>query len=167
MSWIKAHWKALAVILALVLWAAWYTRPVDIHGLGIGELEAINVRISYAEPGMGDKDARSIGCRPGDALWEILLEEVEALRFRRPMWNLVRQYQGGAIRTEAVGRDAHVVFHLWDRRDGSLMVQMGAGRPCYTSPYTAQNLPASLFGGEKAAQALAGRLWPVLKEEPS
>ena len=31
MNWIKAHWKPLAVILALLLWAAWYSRPVDIY----------------------------------------------------------------------------------------------------------------------------------------
>ena len=47
MTRLKAHWKLLAVILAPLLWAAWYSRPVDIHTLGIGDLSAINVRISH------------------------------------------------------------------------------------------------------------------------
>lgn len=167
MTRLKAHWKALAVVLALVLGAAWYSRPVNVHTLGIGELEAVNVRISYADPGVGDKEARSIGLTPDAPLWQNVLNELEALRFRRPLGNLVRQYQTGPIRTEPVGRDAHMVFHLWDGGGGYLMLQVGAGKPCYTSPHTSQNLPASLSGGEKAAQALAGRLWPLLEEEAS
>lgn len=168
MSRITVHGKILAVLvplLALALGAAWYARPVDVYVLGIEELTAINVRISYAEPGVGDRDARSTGFTPGDPLWETVLEEVEALRFRRPPGNLIRQYQEDAIHTEAVTTDAHVVFHLWDSGGGTLMVQVGAGKPCYTSPYTGENLPASLSGGEKASQALAERLWPLLKEE--
>lgn len=84
MTWIKSHWKALALILALVLWAAWYSLPVDAYGLGIGELEAINVRVSCNEPGIGEQRARSIGLRPGDPLWQTVLEELEGLRLRRP-----------------------------------------------------------------------------------
>lgn len=164
MNRVKAHWKPLAAVLALVLWAAWYSRPVDIYGLGIGELEAINVRISCNEPGVGEQEARSIGLRPGDPLWQTVLEELEALRFRRPPWNLVRQYQGGDIRTEPAAREA-LVFYLWDRGGGDLMLQLNGGKPRYTSPYTRQNLPASLSGGEETAQALAGRLRPLLEEE--
>ena len=165
MTRLKAHWKLLAVILAPLLWAAWYSRPVDIHTLGIGDLSAINVRISHPEPGVGDKDARSIGLRPGDPLWPEILEEVEALRFRRPPWNLVRQYlREDVIRTEPAAREA-LVFNLWDSGGGDLMLQLNGGKPRYTSPYTGQNLPASLSGGKEAAQSLAERLWPLLEEE--
>lgn len=162
MNQIKARWKVLAVVLALVLWAAWYSRPVDVYGLGIGELEAVNVCISRNEPGVGEQEARSIGLRPGDPLWQTVLDELEALRFRRPLWNLVRQYQGGVIRTEPAAREA-LVFYLWDSGDRSLMLQMNAGNPCYTSPYTSRNLPASLSGGEKTAQTLTERLRPLLE----
>ena len=31
MTWLKAHWKALAVTLALLLAVVWYSRPVDIY----------------------------------------------------------------------------------------------------------------------------------------
>ena len=166
MTWVKAHWKPLAVILALLLWAAWYSRPVDIHTLGIGDLSAINVRISCPEPGVGDKDARSIGLRPGDPLWPEILEEAEALRFRRPLWNLVRQYlREDVIRTEPAAAGPNVVFYLWDSGGGDLMLQLNGGKPRYTSPYTTQNLPASLSGGQETDRALAERLWPLLKEE--
>lgn len=163
MSWFKSHWKPLAVLLAIVLWAAWYSRPVDIHRLGIGELEAINVSIYYNEPGVGVQNTRSIGLRPGDPLWPVVSKELEALRFRRPPWNLVRQYlREDVIHTELAAREA-LVFHLWDNGDGSLMLQLNGGKPCYTSPYTTQNLPASLSGGEETAQALAEQLRPLLE----
>ena len=163
MSWLKSHWKPLAVVLALVLWAAWYSRPVDVYGLGIGELEAVNVRISRNEPGVGEQEARSIGLRPGDPLWQTVLDELEALRFRRPPWNVVQQYlREDVIHTEPAAREA-LVFYLWDSGDRSLMLQLNGGKPCYTSPYTSRNLPASLSGGEETAQALAERLRPLLE----
>lgn len=165
MTWIKTHWKLLAAVLALVLWAVWYARPVDVYGLGIGELEAINVRISYNEPGVGEQEARSIGLRPGDPLWQTVLEELEALRFQRPPWNLVRQHlREDVIRTEPAAREA-LVFYLWDSGDKNLILQLNGGKPRYTSPYTKQNLPASLTGGEETAQALAGRLRPLLEAD--
>ena len=34
MIWIKAHWKALSITLALLLGLAWYSRPVDVYSLG-------------------------------------------------------------------------------------------------------------------------------------
>ena len=38
----KKHWKLVLCLTAaaLLAWVLWYTRPVDIHGLGMGELEA-------------------------------------------------------------------------------------------------------------------------------
>ena len=165
MTRLKAHWKSLAIALALILWAAWYSRPVGIHTLGVGDLAAINVSIYYNEPGAGVQDVRSIGLRPGDPPWPEILEEAEALRFRRPPWNAVRQYlREDVIRTEPAAREA-LVFYLWDSSGGCLMLQLNGGKPRYTSPYTGRNLPASLSGGEEAAQALAERLRPLLRDE--
>ncbi len=158
MTWLKTHWKALGLVLVLILGLVWYTRPVDIYGLGIGELEAVIVRISYNEPGVGEQEARSIGLRPGDPLWQTVLEELEALRFRRSPWNAVQQYlREDVIRTKPTAREA-LVFYLWDSGDRSLMLQMNAGTPCYTSPYTSRNLPAFLSGGEETAGGLAERV---------
>ncbi len=166
MKRIKAHWKALiaALVLALALAAGWYCRPVDVYGLGIRDLAAINIRISCADPGQGEKESRNIGLLPGDPLWKNILEEVEGLRFRRRLGNLARQFQEGVIRTEATAKET-LVFYFWDSSGGTLMLQLGAGRISYTSRYTGGNLPASLSGGEKAAQALIERLRPLLPEK--
>ena len=166
MKRIKAHWKALiaALVLALALAAGWYCRPVDVYSLGIRDLAAINIRISCADPGQGEKESRNIGLLPGDPLWQDILEEVEGLRFRRRLGNLARQFQEGVIRTEATAKET-LVFHFWDSSGGTLMLQLGAGRISYTSRYTGGNLPAALSGGEKAAQALIERLRPLLPEK--
>lgn len=128
-------------------------------------LEAVNVRISRNEPGVGEQEARSIGLRPGDPLWQTVLDELEALRFRRTPWNAVQQYlREDVIRTEPAAREA-LVFYLWDSGDKDLMLQLNGGKPCYTSPYTSRNLPASLSGGEETAQTLTERLRPLLEAD--
>lgn len=165
----KKHRKlVLGLILAAALaWGVWYARPVDIYGLGIGELAAINVKIEYAEPGQGSDIVWNTGVTPDSGQWRAVLGELEGLRFRRPPGNLIQEYrQSGTVKTEAVSPElAHVVFYLWDRTGQCMMLQMGACRPCYTSLHTSpqRNLPMSLSGGEDAAQALAERL--LLMEE--
>lgn len=159
----KKHRKlVLCLAAALLAWVLWYTRPVDIHGLGMGELEAINIKIEYAEPGQGSNVVWNTGAVPDSDQWQALLGEVESLRFLRPPGNLIREYrQTKIVKTEAVSPElAHVVFYLWDRTGQCMMLQMGACHPCYTSLHTnpQRNLPMSLSGGEDAVQALAERL---------
>ena len=163
MTRLKAHWKALALLLTLILWAAWYSRPVGIHTLGIGNPEAIDVRISYLEPGVGITESRDAGLTPGDPLWQTVLDEAEALRFRRPPWNLVRQYRTETvIHTEAAPRE-ELILYFWDS-GGNLTLQLGGERSWYSSRHNGRNLPASLSGGADAAQALMDKLWPLLEE---
>lgn len=165
----KKRWKLvpILVIAAALAWGLWYARPVDVYGLGIGELEAVNAKVEYAEPGQGSDIVWSTGVTPESDQWRAVLGELEGLRFRRPPGNLIREYQQtGTVKTEAVSPElAHVVFYLWDRTGQCMMLQMGACRPCYTSLHTSpqRNLPMSLSGGEDAAQALAERL--LLMEE--
>lgn len=158
MTWIKAHWKALIIALVLLLGAAWYTRPVDIYGLGIGELEALNAYVGHNEPGQGVDIVWSTGAVPGDGQWQKVLGELEGLRFRRPLGNLIREYrQSEYIKTEPADLTC-VVFHLMDRQGRYMILQIGANHSCYTSFHTSSNLPMRLSGGEAAAQALAERL---------
>lgn len=85
MKWLKAHWKAPAVVLILLLvWTLWYTRPVDIHGLGMGELESVSASVIHNKPGQGVDLVWSTGAVPDDSQWQTVLKEVERLRFRRP-----------------------------------------------------------------------------------
>lgn len=165
----KKRWKLvpILVIAAALAWGLWYARPVDVYGLGIGELEAVNAKVEYAEPGQGSDIVWSTGVTLESDQWRAVLGELEGLRFRRPPGNLIREYrQTGTVKTEAVSPElAHVVFYLWDQTGQCMMLQMGACRPCYTSLHTSpqRNLPMSLSGGEDAAQALAERL--LLMEE--
>lgn len=166
MKQVRIHRKLLAAVLVLALLAgtAWYGHPVDIYGLGLGELDTIDIRISFADPGQGDEDARSLGARAGDPLWRGALAELEALRFRRSLSGLIWERLGGRSPQEALGTDAHIVVLLTDRTGRQMMLQAGACRPRYTSLRTGHDLPAALSGGEEAAQALAGRLWALMED---
>ena len=151
------------VIAALLAWGLWYSRPVDIHGLGMGELEAISASVIHNKPGQGVDLVWSTGAVPDDSQWQTLLKEVERLRFRRPPGNLVREYlQDGTVKTEPADRTS-VLFYFVDQDGRSLMMEIGAGRSIYTSLHTNSNLPIFLSGGEDAVQALAERL--LLMEE--
>lgn len=166
----KKRWKPVLCLAAaaLVAWCLWYSRPVDIYGLGMGELEGITVKIEYAEPGQGSNVVWNTGVVPDSGQWQAVLEELESLRFRRPPGNLIREYrQTETVKSEAVSpKLAHVVFYLIDETGQQMMLQMGGCRPCYTSLHTSpsRNLPMSLCGGEESVQALAERL-PLLTEE--
>lgn len=161
---VKKHRRPVLCLAAAaaLAWCLWYSRPADIYGLGIGELEAINVKIEYAEPGRGSDVVWNTGAVPDSDQWQALLGEVESLRFLRPPGNLIREYrQTEIVKTEAVSpKEAHVVFYLWDRTGQNMMLQMGGYHSCYTSLHTSpqRNLPMSLSGGEDAGQALAERL---------
>ena len=158
MTWIKAHWEALAIVVVFVLGMAWYTRPVTIYGLGMGELEAISVSVQHNEPGQGVTIVWSTGATPDDGQWQAVLEELERLRFRRPPGNLIREYyQSQSIQTEETDLTS-TVFHLVDQTGRYMILQIGAGHSSYTSLHTSHNLPMFLSGGEDTAQALALRL---------
>lgn len=162
MNRLKAHWRILAVVLALVLWAAWYSRPVDVYGQGIGDLEIVDVWVEHNEAGQGTEIAWCASTKPGDSRWQSVLAELEGLRFRRPPGNLFRELSSSsAIR---LSPDWAVVLQLTDRAGQCMKLQIGAGKPCYTSLHTGCYLPMSFPGGEEAAQSLAERLRFLLEE---
>lgn len=156
----KKHWKPVLCLAAaaVLAWVLWYTRPVDIHGLGMGELEAVSASVLHNKPGQGVDLVWSTGAVPEDGQWRTLLKEVERLRFRRPPGNLIREHlQDGTVKTYPADRIS-VLFHFVDREGRSLMMEIGAGRSIYTSLHTGSNLPIFLSGGEDAGEALAERL---------
>lgn len=165
MTWRKAHWKVLAVALALVLWAAWYSRPVDIYGLGAGELKIVDVWVEHNEPGQGTEIAWSASTKPGNSRWQSVLAELEALRFRRPPGNLFRELSSSSALRPSL--DWAAVLQLTDRAGRCMKLQIGAGKPCYTSLYTGHYLSMSLPGGEEGAQSLAERLRFLLEKSES
>ena len=84
MSWIRSHWKPLALIAALLLAAAWYSRPVDIYTLAHKMKEPDSIDISLRELGEQGRDYPIQWFSPEDPEWDAALEAIEALRFRRP-----------------------------------------------------------------------------------
>ena len=158
MTWLKAHWKALGLVLVLILGLVWYTRPVDIYALGVGELEIITVWAERNEPGQGTEIVWSAGTQLGDSRWTAVLAELEALRFRRSPGNLLRQYQrqGEVIDTEPGQREV-VVFWFADQAGQEMRLHIGAGECSYTSRYD-RYLPVSLSGGKETAGGLAERV---------
>lgn len=159
MSWIKAHWKALTAALLLLLGAAWYFRPVDIHSLGMGELEAMSVQVMHNIPGQGVDIVWSAASVPDDSQWQPVLEEVERLRFHRTLDNLIRQFwPSDVIKTKAADR-TELYVSLRDQEGREMLLVIGGSR----SHYNLENRSFSLFlsGGEDAVQALVRRLQKI------
>ena len=65
MNWIKSHWKPLAVILALLLWAAWYSRPVDIYTVAPGTKEPDMMDLNLSDLGENRKNYPIKNLTPG------------------------------------------------------------------------------------------------------
>lgn len=159
MTWVKAHWKGLTAVLLLLLGAAWYSRPVDIYGLGMGELEAISVQVMHNIPGQGVDIVWSAAAVPDDSPWQPVLEEVEHLRFHRTPDSLIRQFwPSDVIKTKPADR-TELYVSLRDQEGREMFLLIGGSR----SHYNLENRSFSLFfsGGEDAVQALAGRLQEI------
>lgn len=74
MTWLKAHWKALAVTLALLLAVVWYSRPVDIYTLAPGLKEPNTIDFTLRELGTAARNTPSKASyrrtRNGTPLWK-------------------------------------------------------------------------------------------------
>lgn len=167
MNWIKHHRKALAAVLALVLWAAWYTRPVDIYAIAPGIKEPDFMGFVMYELGDNYKDYPTKNISPEDPEWEAALEAVEALRFRRPPWNPVLQFvPEGTIhgRTTHDG-DLHIMFSLGRQRKGSIQVQFFIDEWMYHSPHSNRNLTLWVKDSREVGEALADAFLPLLETD--
>lgn len=165
MSWIKGHWKVLAVILALVLWAAWYSRPVDIYTVAPGINEPDFMDFTLSELGENHKDYPIKNSSPEDPEWETALEAVEALRFRRPPWNAVLQFIPERTTTGRSTHDGdhHIMFYLGRQRKGSVHVQFFIDEWMYHSPYSSRNLTLWVKNSRETGDALAEVFRPLLE----
>ena len=165
MSRIKAHWKVLAVMLALVLWAAWYSRPVNVYTLALGMKEPDFMDFALSELGENHKDYPIKNSSPEDPEWEPALEAVEALRFRRPPWNAVLQFIPERTTTGRSTHDGdhHIMFYLGRQRRGALQVQFFIDEWMYHSPYSNRNLTLWVKNSREAGDALAEVFRPLLE----
>ena len=70
----------LAVVIALGLW---YTRPLDLYGLGLEQTpDDISVTIRRSEGGTADSAQRSLRLVRREAGFDSLLQQLEGLSFR-------------------------------------------------------------------------------------
>lgn len=165
MSRLKAHWRALAIVLALVLWAAWYSRPVDIYTIAPGTKEPDMMDLTLSNLGENHKDYPLKNLTPEDPEWGPALEAVEALRFRRPPWNLVLQFIPDHRTTGRVTQDGdhHVMFFLGRRTKGYIQVQFFIDEWIYHSPYSTRNLTLWVTEPKETGDALAEAFRPLLE----
>ena len=164
MTWIKAHRRALAAALALVLWAAWYSRPVNIYTLAPKMKEPDSIDISLRELGEQGRDYPIQWFSPEDPEWGAALEAIEALRFRRPPWNPLLQFVPKHSFSGRVthGGDQHILFSLYKPGGGHIQVQFFIDEWTYHSPYSSRNLTLWVADSRKTGEALAEVFQPLL-----
>ena len=163
-TWIKAHRRALAAALALVLWAAWYSRPVDIYTLAPGMKEPDSIDISLRELGEQGRDSPIQWFSPEDPEWDAALEAIEALRFRRPPWNILLQLIPERTITGRVTHDGdqHILISLYKPGEGHVQVQFFIDEWTYHSPYSSRNLTLWVADSRETGEALAEVFQPLL-----
>lgn len=166
MNCLKNHWKALALLTALVLWAAWYSRPVDIYTVAPGTKEPDMMDLTLSNLGENHKDYPLKNLTPEDPEWGPALKAVEALRFRRPPWNAVLQFIPDHRTTGRATQDGdhHVMFFLGRRTKGYIQVQFFIDEWMYHSPHSNRNLTLWVKNSRETGDALAEVLRPLLNE---
>ncbi len=170
MNWIKAHWKPLAVILALLLWAAWYSRPVDIYTVAPKIREPDMMDFVLSDLGENRKNYPTKHITPEDPEWGPALEAVEALRFRRPPWNPILQFipEGTIYGRTTHDGDHHVIFFLGKRPKGYVQVQFFIDEWSYSNPlpFSFANRALTLWvdNSKETGDALAEAIRPLLEE---
>lgn len=166
MNRLKAHWKALASALLLVLGCLWYSRPVDVYGLapGIEEPDWISI---YARELGGGHDHHIRDFSPEDPEWSAVREGLETLRFHRPPWNLALQFLDEHTITGRATRrgDYHIMFQAGQQYAGDVQVQFFVDEWMYSSPYSNRNLTLWVKDSRETGSALAQALLPLMTEE--
>ncbi len=171
MKWLKAHWKAPAVVLILLLaWGSWYARPVDLYGLTGLTPSAVNT-ISFSlrqfdscVPG-GTIDVYG-SCTPESPEWDAVREAVETLRFRRPPWNLLLQFFDSNFLTGRQTKDGdyHIMLTPIAQGGGYVNLQFFLDEWTYSSPWSNRNLTLWVEDSRETGNALAEALWSLLEK---
>ena len=166
MNRLKDHWRILAVVLALVLWAVWYSRPVDIYKVAPGIKEPDAMDFVLYELGSSRKDYPIQNISPEDPEWRPALEAVEALRFRRPPWNLVLQFIPKHTITGRVTHegDLHILFSLNKQGGGHIQLQFFIDEWMYSSPHSTRNLTRWVTDARESGETLAEVFRACLEE---
>lgn len=164
MNWLKAHWKASAAVLTLLLaWGLRYSRPVDVYTLApeVRNPEGITIDIEELT-GVGEEPRLcSNPFTPEDPERETVLSEIEALRFRRPASSALLQFpdqRSTPLHGFQTGDHAAHIHVM--RRDGSrLRLDFFVDRWQYSSPRSNRCLPLKMRDGAETGLALCRAYW--------
>lgn len=156
--------KWIPVLCLLVLLAAallWYARPVNIYTLQPQlEPDRLNVMVSRFLSD-GYRESREANLDSSDPSMAEVLAQLEALRFRRPPGNLMRQFQKQVITGRQVrGGEYEIRMTLYGRTGHSLRLGFFIDEWSYSTP-SDRELPLSVSNGETAGKALAETLWAL------
>jgi len=161
---LKAHWKVLCAIPVLALGCLWYSRPVDIYGLapGMREPDHIHLYIQELDPAAG-RYSRDL--TPEDLEWDTVLEQVQALRFRRPPWNAPLQFlaQNNVYGRQTSPGDWHLMLTV-SGPGGGTQAQFFIDEWMYSSPHSNRNLTLWVKDGRETGDALAEALRPPVND---
>ena len=158
----KKHWTlpVLAVLLALVFWCSWYSRPVNIFDLK-PELDPaiISVRIQRFGSSAQNHEHRDLDMEADTPEGQVLLEQLETIRLRRsplnPLRSILPSIFGGRQTTE--GQYGYVI-HVFGT-NGWIALQFFLDEWDYNLSGQGQYLPCRVADGEVLGQSLGDQLW--------
>lgn len=126
--------------------------------------EPDSIDISLRELGEQGRDYPIQWFSPEDPEWDAALEAIEALRFRRPPWNILLQLIPERTITGRVTHDGdlHILFSLYKPGEGRVQVQFFIDEWTYHSPYSSRNLTLWVADSRETGEALAEVFQPLL-----
>ena len=170
-----AKWRRLllpaALLAAVIALGLWYTRPLDLYGLGLEQTpDDISVTIRRSEGGTADSAQRSLRLVRGEAGFDSLLQQLEGLSFRRsPLEPLLRVVPGlaelGSQPAAVEGQAYQIIVSLAAGESGSWDFTLQYSPHGWR--YGTQGRPADLPlypAGPDPALALGDALWALAAE---
>lgn len=161
---------AVAVLLALVCWCAWYARPIKALDLN-PELEPASISVSITRFGEPYEGAESLhfDLDADTSAGQSLLTDLEAIVIRRSPLNPLRsfywRYLTDVFPPTISGRQTapgqyQFMIHIWDS-GAWIALQFNLDEWEYDLPEQPQYLPCRVSDGVAAGQAIGDELWEM------
>ena len=83
----RKYLPLLGIVVVLVLWGLWYSRPVGVETL-FPDFDPDSVEVTVRDYNLNNRTA---GYLKGTPEYDAVLSEVRGLQFRRSVWNPIRQ----------------------------------------------------------------------------
>ena len=83
----RKYLPLLGIVVVLVLWGLWYSRPVGVETL-FPDFDPDSVEVTVRAYNMNDRGETD---QKGTPEYDTVLSEVRGLQFRRSVWNPIRQ----------------------------------------------------------------------------